>query len=164
MPKAKKPRLGGLPPMYNFVLNPYPDQRLSSCPFCSGKTGQRKLPLLIHVDPSSLIALNYTCRYCQHCDLLLAHKHEVEHLLHDLFSRVAPEAIGNDYLIVGTVERSAWREGIQQPKPIPEMLPHVHDFKRHYQELRMSQPGWYPKDKEPPAMEPPESQEWVKAK
>lgn len=71
------------PPQYNFVLNPYPDERLSRCPFCSNKTGQRKRPLVIHIDPMHLIALNYTCRYCEQCDLLVAHKHEIEHLLYD---------------------------------------------------------------------------------
>ena len=32
--------------------------RFSKCPACQNKTGQRKLPLLIHVDPKNLIALN----------------------------------------------------------------------------------------------------------
>ncbi len=152
-----------MPPNYNFVLNPYPDERLTSCPFCRGKTGQRKLPLLIHVDPLHLIAMNYTSRYCRRCDLLLAHKHEIEHLLHDLFSRVAPEAIGNEYLIIGTVEKAVWRESMKEPKSLQEMLPHVHDFKKYYQELRMTQPGWYPKEMEPLTREPPKSKEWVKA-
>ena len=64
MPKNQKPQFGELPPKYNFVLNPYPDERLYRCPYCGEKTGQRKHPLLIHIDPSHLIALNYTCRYC----------------------------------------------------------------------------------------------------
>ena len=86
MPRAKKPRVGGLPAKYNFVLNPYADQRLSGCPFCSRKTGQRKVPLFIHVDPFHPVAINRTRKYCQSCDLLMAHKHEVEHLLHHLLS------------------------------------------------------------------------------
>jgi len=162
MPTAKKSRFGGLALKYNFVLNPYPDQRLFRCPYCSRKSGQRKVPLLIHVDPLHLIVLNYTCRFCQHCDLLIAHKHEIEHLLYNLFSQLAPERIGNGYLIIGTAEKNAWREGLKQPKLVEEMLPHVHDFKRYYQELRMTQPGWYRDDQEPPVMEPPELQEWVK--
>jgi hypothetical protein len=45
-----KPRLGKLPPLYKLFLNPYTDVRFtSSCPGCSGKTRQRKLPLAIHV-------------------------------------------------------------------------------------------------------------------
>jgi hypothetical protein len=164
MSKAKKPRFGELPPRYNFILNPYPDERLSRCPFCDGKTGQRKRPLLIHVEPLHLIALNYTCRYCQDCDLLIAHKHEIEHLLYNVFSQNEPGAIGNDYLILGTVERKAWREGMKQPKAVAEMLAHASDFETYYQELRMTQPGWYGPEQEPPVMEPPPSQEWIRVK
>jgi hypothetical protein len=164
MAKARRSQFGGLKPKYNFIVNPYPDMRISRCPFCEKKTGQRKLPLLIHIDPLHMVALNYTCRYCQDCDLLIAHKHEVERLLTDLFLRADPEAIGNDYLILGTVEKKAWREGMEQSKPVNEMLPHVSQFVEYYKELCMTQPGWFPANKEPPVMEPPESQDWVKSR
>jgi hypothetical protein len=49
------------------------------------------------------------------CDLLLAHKHELEHLLTELFRQADPSVIGNNYLIIGTVEKSSWREGLAQP-------------------------------------------------
>jgi hypothetical protein len=156
--------LDAFPRRYNFILNPYPDQRLSRCPMCDGKTGQRKRPLLIHIDPRHLIALNYTCRYCPACDLLIAHKHEIEHLLYCMFSENAPSAIGNEYLMLGTVERAAWREGVTQPKTPREMLSHTSLFKTYYEELRMTASGWYADEEEPPIMEPPPSQEWVKPK
>jgi len=161
---SKKSRFGSLPPKYDFVFNPYPEQRISRCPFCEGKTGQRKVPLVIHVDPLHLIVLNYTCRYCSDCDLLIAHKHEVEHLLTVLFRQHDPAAIGNDYLVLGTVEKQAWREGMKQSKLVEEMRGQMHDFRTYYQELRLRQPGWYASDQEPPVMEPPPSQEWVKSK
>lgn len=164
MAPAKKLQFGELPPHYGFMLNPYPDERLSRCPLCEQKTGQRKLPLLIHIDPRNLIALNYTCRYCENCDLLLAHKHEIEHLLTGLFRQYDPEVVGNDYLIIGTVEKSTWREGVEQPKVMGEMLPHASDFATYYKELRLTRPGWYRSEQEPPVMEPPLSQEWIKAK
>jgi len=163
MATPKRKQFGNLPPAYGFVLNPYPDERLSRCPFCQGKTGQRKRPLLIHIDPNQLLALNYTCRYCRHCDLLIGHKHEIEHLLTTLFTRLNPTVIGNDYLIIGTVEKQGWRDGLSHPKAVVDMLPHVHDFKTYYQELRMTQPGWYHEEDEPPVREPPASTEWVKA-
>jgi hypothetical protein len=50
MATPKRKQFGDLPPAYGFVLNPYPDVRLSRCAFCQGKTGQRKLPLLIHIE------------------------------------------------------------------------------------------------------------------
>jgi hypothetical protein len=164
MAKAKKPQFGELPPRYSFVLNPYPDMRISRCPYCERKTGQRKLPLLIHVEPAHLIALNYTCRYCHTCDLLIADKQAIEHLLTGMFSQHDPEVVGNEYLIIGTVEKNTWREGLQQPKSIAEMLPHASDFTDYYKELRVTRPGWYKADQEPPLMESPPSQEWVKSK
>jgi hypothetical protein len=162
MTTPPKKQFGGLPPQYNFVLNPYPEVRVSRCPFCDRKTGQRKVPLFIHVDPLHPIALNYTCRYCSHCDLLIGHKHKLEHLLTQMFAPYHSAVIGNDYLIMGTVDKKAWRESMAHPKSIPEMLPYVSRFKTSYQELRLTQPGWYPEGKEPPVQEPPPSTEWVK--
>jgi hypothetical protein len=163
MPKSGRPQFGDLPPRYSFILNPYPDMRISSCPFCERKTGQRKLPLMIHVSPQHPVALNYTCRYCQHCDLLVAHKHEIEHLLTGVFSQLNPEVIGNEYLILGTMEKQAWQENMRHPKPPAEMFPHISQFADYYKELRVTRPGWYPRDQEPPIWEPPASREWVKA-
>ncbi len=156
-----RPQFGYLPPKYNFSLNPYPDVRLSRCPDCRNKTGQRKLPLLIHVDPKNLIALNYTNRYCSRCDMLIGHKHEIEHYLTDMFLQINSEVIGNYYLVFGIVERKAWRENINHPKPLNEMRQHIHDFKS-YQNLSMTMRGWFPEVKPPPLMEPPPSTEWIK--
>jgi hypothetical protein len=155
---------GGLPPRYSFMLNPYPDHKVSRCIVCSHKTGQRKLPLLVHIDPMHLIALNYTCRYCRYCDLLVASKPEIEHLLTELFRQHDPEVIGNRYLIIGTVKKAIWRNGLEQPQNIDDMLPHVSDFAKCYQEPRLTRPGYYRADQQPPVMEPPPSHEWVKAK
>lgn len=155
-------QFGELSPRYNFIVNPYPDQRMSRCPICEEKTGQRKLPLIIHVDPLQLVALNYTNRYCRHCDLLIAHRHEVERLLTDLFRRIDPAAIGNDYLILGTLDKKAWRKHKAQPHEVTEMRAHIHDFKTVYQELRISRPGWYKRGQTPPIAEPPPSEEWIK--
>jgi hypothetical protein len=137
------PRLGTLPPQYRFMLNPYTDVRFSRCPMCDQKMGQRKLPLFIHVDPSYLIVLGYTCRYCPDCDLLIAHQDQIEALLANHFAEHAPEVIGNDYLVVGTVERKAWREAMKQPNGIDDMLAHLHDFKEVFT-VEYQPAGWYP--------------------
>jgi hypothetical protein len=162
MTKTKRPQFGGLAPQYTFMLNPYPDLRVSRCPICEKKTGQRKIPLLIHVDPMYLIALNYTCRYCKICDLLVADKHSIEHMLTEMFYETDACAVGNEYFCIGTLEKSAWREGLHQPKVFAELRPHASDFVKNYKETRMSRPGWYPPGQEPPLLEPPVSQEWVK--
>jgi hypothetical protein len=164
MAKTKKTRFGGLPPKYSFMINPYPEERVSRCPLCEQKSRQRKTPLLIHVAPKHLIVLNYTCRYCPDCELLIAHKHEIEHYLTVLFSQQAPDAIGNEYLAMGTVEKSAWREGLKQPKAINDFLPQTSDFAEYYQDLRITRAGYYHVDQKPQVAEPPPSQEWIKTK
>ena len=162
MSKIKKPKFGELSPLYKFTLNPYPDQRFSRCPFCEHKTGQRKAPLFIHIAPKYPIALNYTCRYCKQCDSLIAHKHEIEHLLTTMFKQLEPDVIGNEYLIIGAVEKKAWRENMQHQKKTTEMLSHIHDFKTIHAEILMTQSGWYGSDQKPKVRKPPQSSEWIK--
>ncbi len=123
------PRLGKQPPRYRFFLNPYPDVRFTTCPQCRQRTRQRKLPLVIHVDPRNPVSINKTCRYCPTCDLLIAHQHEVEQQLALLFERHDPSLLGNDYLVIGTQDRSDWRRGMTTPLTIQEMLDALHDFK-----------------------------------
>jgi len=125
-------RLGNLTPMYKFFLNPYADIRFtSSCPSCSGKTKQRKLPLAIHVSDWGMVILNKTCRFCPASALVIGHQDEIEGLLAQLFGESAPEVVGNDYLVVGTVERKDWRRGLAEPLTNAEMLAALHDFKDH---------------------------------
>ena len=161
MTKKRKIQIGYLEAKYHFSLNPYPELKFSKCPVCEKKTGQRKLPLLIHIEPHIMIALNYTNRYCPRCDALIGHKHEIEHYLTELFTQNDLSIIGNKYVLIGTVEKKAWREGLTQQKMVLDMLPHVHDFKS-YEELRMTMAGWFHKDQEPPVMPPSPSTEWVK--
>lgn len=151
MIQREKTRIGKLPPQYIFALNPYAEYRFTRCPGCDRKMRQRKLPLWIHVDPVNPVALNYTCRYCPNCDLLIAHQDEIETLLAQLFAWHNPSVIGNDYLILGTIERPAWREGVQQPRSIPDMLEHLHDFQEVHT-VRVQPGGWYPKDMDPSQM------------
>jgi len=156
MTKKQETRLGKLPPQYTFILNPYAEYRFTRCPGCERKMRQRKLPLFIHVDPMNPVALNYTCRYCPDCDLLIAHQDQIEELLAALFAELDPSVIGNDYLIMGTMERQAWRENMKQPMGIPEMREHLHDFKE-VQTVRVQPGGWYPADMDPselPIQEP----------
>ena len=159
--KSVRQQFGCLSPKYNFSLNPYPEFRFSRCPDCQKKTGQRKLPLLIHVDPKNLIAVNYTNRYCSSCDMLIGHKEEIEHYLTELFLKTDPNVIGSDYIVIGTVEKKAWRENMKEPKALNEMRQHIHDFKS-YQNILMTMAGWFRKGEEPPVMEPPISTEWMK--
>ncbi|HEX8682905.1 MAG TPA: hypothetical protein VF707_11360, partial [Ardenticatenaceae bacterium] len=89
------------------------------------------------------IALNKTCRYCPDCDLLIVHQDEIEHLLATLFASHSPEDIGNDYLVVGTLDRSKWRQGVKEPLQSPDTIENLHDFKETW-EVEVDPGGWRP--------------------
>ncbi len=141
MPNREKKtvrRLGKQPPMYRFFLNPYEDARFTSCPQCRNKMHQRKLPLFIHVDPMQPVTLNKTCRYCPHCDLLIAHRNEVEDVLTRIFTTLNPEIVGNDYLVIGTVDRATWKRSMQNQLPLQDTFDALHDFR----EVVTFKPAW----------------------
>lgn len=127
--KGTRKQLGKQPPRYRYFLNPYQDVRFTTCPQCRTKTRLRKFPLVIHVDPMYTIILGKTCRYCVNCDLLIVHQDQLEEQLVEYFSEANPEIIGNDYLVMGTLDRPEWRQGMQDPLTLQEMLEHLHDFK-----------------------------------
>jgi hypothetical protein len=134
------PRLGKQSPRYTFFLNPYTDARFTKCPKCDRKNKQKKLPLVIHIDEGGMMVLNKTCRYCPACDILIAHKDDIEALLAAHFQQAAPESVGNDYLVVGTVDRADWLRGITDLMTPKEMIDLLHDFKSVVQFKLVS--GW----------------------
>ena len=140
MPKT---RIGNLPPRYSLLLNPHADVRLSKCPKCQKLTHVRKFALFVHIDDWGPMALGKTCRYCSHCEMVMVHRVELEAELARGFSQLAPEAIGKDYSILGTIEKKIWQEGLGSSTPLAEMLRYVADFKHHYA-LEYKPGGWYP--------------------
>ena len=127
--KKNKPQLGKQPPRYRFFLNPYEDARFSRCPQCTHKTGQRKLPLFIHIDPAQPFLLNKTCRYCADCDLLIAHQNELEDVLARTFATLNPQIVGNAYLVIGTLDRADWKRINQDQLAIADTIEALHDFR-----------------------------------
>jgi len=123
------PRLGKQPPRYKFFLNPYQDGRFTRCPECEGKMRQKKLPLAIHVEDAGMVILNKTSRFCPECDLLIAHQDEIEAQLAAIFTERSPEVVGNEYLVVGTLDRPDWQRGRETPLTNEGMLGALHDFK-----------------------------------
>jgi hypothetical protein len=117
-------------PQFNFFFNPYKTYRFTRCPKCRSKTRQRKLPLVVHVDPQQLISINYTCRFCPQCNLLIVHQDKFEGLLTELLNIQMPDLIGNDYLIIGTIDRSVWKKGTKTHLTIQELITQLHDFKQ----------------------------------
>ncbi|MCA1635127.1 MAG: hypothetical protein LC802_15905 [Acidobacteria bacterium] len=112
-------RIGQLPPRHSFALNPHKELRCTKCPRCERRTRLRKIALLVGVEEFGLMVLGKTCRYCPACDFIIAHQDELEALLAAGFAAHEPEVIGNDYYVIGTVERKIWRKGMRVPSPQP---------------------------------------------
>jgi hypothetical protein len=109
-------------------------------------TKARKNPFLVHVDPQVLLVLNMTGRYCPACQLIILHQDRLEDLLVRACERNDPYIIGNDYLVLGTVERRAWRQIQQQPYGYETLFDNSHDFAGYvfFEPL----PRWVPTDTE----------------
>ena len=136
--------MGKLPSRYSFILNPYPDERLSKCPKCDQRTHPRKFALIIVVDGFGPMVLGKTCRFCTPCELLIVHQDELEHELVVALEPRKPEVIDNEYMVFGTVDKKVWRKGVKgDTKGIGEMLDYVADFKEEL-ELKVEPGGWYP--------------------
>ena len=148
---GKKPaptRVGKLPPLYRFILNLHADVRFSTCPNCGGKTLTRKVPLLIHVQPHYPTTINKHCRYCPKCDVLIVHLDELEHMLTLTYEKRQPEIMGNEYLVLGTLEPSSWRKRDKELLIIDNLLDRMHDFKERLK-FEYSPAHWSPADKRP---------------
>lgn len=126
--RQNKDQLGKLPPQHNFFLNPYTDTRFTHCPQCDDKTKLRKKPLLIVLDRKQPVSLNKSCRYCPQCDLLIVHKDELDNLVEAMAAQHFPDVSSQDYFVVGTMERKAWKEGNAGQGGLFDA---VHDFKEH---------------------------------
>ena len=105
----------------------------------------RKVPLFIHVQPHHPTTINKHCRYCPACDILIAHQDELEHMLALAYEKRQPELIGNEYLVLGTLEPSSWRNRDKEPLGIDNVFDHVHDFKERL-EVKYTPAHWGPAD------------------
>jgi hypothetical protein len=143
MAKSKTIRIGKLPPRYSFILNQYETERLSKCPKCRKLTHPRKFALFIHIVDWAPVILGKTCKYCSKCELIMAHQNELESELACIFERTALRVIGNDYLVIGTVEKKIWQQNLaKNTGTFGETLEYLADFKK-YLTLHVEPGGWY---------------------
>ena len=84
---------------------------MSRCPECQQPTRLRKFALVIHV--YGLMALGKTSRFCPRCDLVMVHQDELEHELTTAFESRNPHIIGNEYAVLGIMDRDAWRKNFK---------------------------------------------------
>jgi tetratricopeptide (TPR) repeat protein len=116
-------------PRYDFFLNTYQDTRFTTCPHCKSKTRSRKFSLVVNVNPKHTAILDKICRFCDACDLLIVHQDQLEEQLTAEFMTINPEAIGNNYQVVGTLDRAERNQGKQDPWSFEQVIEHLHDFK-----------------------------------
>jgi hypothetical protein len=141
--KRKTSRLGKLPPRYAFILNPYVDVRFSKCPKCEKLTYPRKFALLIHIDGADPLVLGKTCKYCSQCELIIAHKDELEALLAGHFSAVDSDVVGNKFLVLATVDLTFWKAAMANAVSFAETLDHTAQIKK-YLDVTYRPARWYP--------------------
>lgn len=132
---------------HRFFLNPYEDCAFTKCPKRDTKTRVRKFPLVIHIEPQQLLLLNKQCKYCTNCDLIIVKKREIESLMAFSFSQSIPTIVGNNYLVMGTVDRQDWKEGNQNSLPPSEIIERMYIFKDVW-DFKVIPAGWYPKEEE----------------
>lgn len=124
-----------------FFLNPYKEYVFTRCPKCETKTKIKKFCLLIHIEPRHLLALNKTVRFCPYCDLIIVKKEELEQLLCVDCEKRFPEIIGNDYFVLGTMERKDWKKGLQEKVYSKDAIDHTHLFKNIWS-FEVEHGGW----------------------
>jgi hypothetical protein len=87
---------------------------------------------VIHVEDWQPIVLGKTCRYCSRCELIMAHQDELEAELAVAAERMAPDIVGNEYLVLGTMDKKVWQQGLQGTPPmLADLRKLMIDFKRY---------------------------------
>jgi hypothetical protein len=130
---------------HRFFLNPYTDCAFTKCPKCESITKVRKFPLVIHIEPQQIFLLNKQCKYCLNCDLIIAKKQEIEFLMAAGLGKENPQVVGNNYLVIGTLEKQDWKKGNQGSLPPGEIIERVSIFKDEWN-FEVIPAGWYPKE------------------
>ncbi len=159
MASKKTHRFGELKPRYRFAINPFPGVRWSRCPRCDKLTHARKFPLLIGLEPLTLITLGKTCRYCTPCEFIVVDQEELEtELVIACEQRGNPEMIGNPYHVLGTVELKHWKEAMRNGMRMEDLRAHTADIKSFYT-LNDPRPRWVAAEPAAPDPQKPTSRE-----
>lgn len=86
------------------------------------------------------MALGKTCRFRTRCEFIIAHQDELEHEL--VHVTRDPGAVGNEYAVLGTVDRKLWRKGLKGDLPVAgDALDYVADLDKEY-DLHYEPGGW----------------------
>ena len=72
----------------------------------------------------------------------MVHQAELEDELFRAFTRINPALIGNDYLVLGTVDFKTWKKCVEQGGTFEDVLAVTVGFKK-YSELSYDPGGWH---------------------
>jgi hypothetical protein len=134
--------IGKQPPRYTFLLNPHRELRLSACPTCHRPTFLRKFALFIHIDGWGPHMLRRACKYCSRCEMILCDQAELEAELAHVFAIRQPKVIGNEYLVIGTIDTKLAKAGLSgQAMQLDQVVAHLSDFNR-CKNLAYDPGGW----------------------
>lgn len=100
---------------------------------------------MIHIKPQQLFLLNKQCKYCANCDLIIAKKQEIESLMAFGFNSTNPQIVGNDYLVMGTIDRKDWQANNQDSVPPSEIIKGMFIFQDEWN-FEVIPAGWYPSE------------------
>ena len=127
---------------YYFFLNTYNDMAFTRCPKCEEKTKLRKHCIVIHIEPKHIFSLNKYCRFCPKCELIIVKQTDMESLLAEACEQLAPEIIGNEYFVFGTMDKKDWKDAQTGNISQQEVIKHTYSFKDIWKfEVRPA--GWY---------------------
>jgi len=76
-----------------------------------------------------LVLLNKTCRLCVVCETLIVHRAELERVI--IASGFSAAAHGQDYVVLGTIDRRTWRRGVAGDAQVADIREHMADFKKY---------------------------------
>jgi hypothetical protein len=86
--------------------------------------------LVVHLDDPNrrkLVLLNKSCRLCLQCETLIVDRAELERVIVTTgLSTVEPE-----YVVLGTIERRIWRQGLVGDVLLADIRDHMADFKKY---------------------------------
>ena len=75
------------------------------------------------------VLLNKTCRLCLLCETLIVHRAELERVI--IASGFSAAVHGQDYVVLGTIDRRTWRRGVAGDAQLADIREHMADFKKY---------------------------------
>ena len=141
-PKKAKSQIDFKGERYYFFLNPYNDMAFTRCPKCEEKTKLRKHCIVIHIEPKHIFSLNKYCRFCPNCELIIVKQTDLESILTEACEQLAPEIIGNEYFVFGTMDKRDWKDAKIGKIAHDEVLERAYSFKDIWK-FEVHPGGWH---------------------